>query len=464
MTSTGANDRFRLELLEARLLLNGDISLAAGIGGSGDASNSPFNHPALGSVSSLVMDLGTVQSTPAPSSADDLFSSLEVQPLSGASASDSTSDVGTDFGSDFAPDEGRKESAPKTESATSTGAEGATGTTSGTGAEGSHSGDSDLTTDGAGTGANATLESDDLQLQLASESSGDPDAPTTQWTGTNFDLGAEASALTAMTALLTETLRAANGPPGALSFSIPSGVAQVILRRDGNDLNILDGDSLELLVSFKDFALAEKLSILGEPSKDDTLVLDLSGGEIPIALEYDGGDAGFDVLEIRGSENEEAIYTAAGPDSGSVQIGNTRLAYRGLEPIVDTTSSANIVITGTAGDDILVLEENPGNPAQLRIRALNGSLESVAFNHPTASLTINLGGGNDTLTVQLFDSVLGAALIIDGQAGVDTITVPATGVVTTRAFGGANPATDPSTGNSGNVTWSAETITVAAGG
>ena len=87
----------------------------------------------------------------------------------------------------------------------------------------------------------------------------------------------------------------------------------------------------------------------------------------------------------------------------------------------------------------------------------------MSFFTPTDSLTINMGAGNDSLTINYFEEGLGTSLIVDGEAGDDTITVPAGVTVSTREIAGTDHLNDLSSGPSGSLSFSAETIDVDAG-
>src|SRR4030095_6662902 len=111
----------------------------------------------------------------------------------------------------------------------------------------------------------------------------------------------------------------------------------------------------------------------------------------------------------------------------------------------------------------LVLDRDPVDPDQARIRSLNGTMESVSFNVPSESLTIRMGTGDDTLTMNEFDFGLGTALSVLGQGDYDTIAVAGAAVVSTRQIAGADSFGDPSTGDSGALAFTAETIDLNAG-
>src|SRR5207245_463277 len=90
----------------------------------------------------------------------------------------------------------------------------------------------------------------------------------------------------------------------------------------------------------------------------------------------------------------------------------------------------------------------PGNNIS-QLNSVNGTFENTTFSNPTNSLTIDLGGGNDTLTISGTGTPttppndFTAGLTIDGQAGNDTVTF--------------NGALNLSTG-AGNLSVTAETI------
>ncbi|MDZ4784059.1 MAG: hypothetical protein SGJ19_27745, partial [Planctomycetia bacterium] len=186
-----------------------------------------------------------------------------------------------------------------------------------------------------------------------------------------------------------------------------------------------------------------------------------------------GGDRGFDTLVLQGGRYESVVYSAYGPDSGTVRLDGNLITYAGLEPIVDNSDPANVVIDATAGDDQLVLEQDPGNPGMLRVRALNGTLESVSFNVPTTSLVVNMAGGADTLTLTSFTLAVGASLSINGDGGADSVmfagdlalpggdlTVSAESITVSA---GVSVSTRPAGANSGDILFTSNNVALANG-
>ena len=61
-----------------------------------------------------------------------------------------------------------------------------------------------------------------------------------------------------------------------------------------------------------------------------------------------------------------------------------------------------------------------GATGSLSIDSTQGA--AVTFANPTASLTVNAGTGNDTVTIASIDANYRAAISVFGDGGADTIT------------------------------------------
>lgn len=160
--------------------------------------------------------------------------------------------------------------------------------------------------------------------------------------------------------------------------------------------------------------------LTGGINNEDTFRL-LQGGAVSAGL--DGGAGGFDTLELVG--NYTAVESIAiNPNAGVIIADGTRLEYDGLEPIPMTGTIANLIISGSAADDTMVISAGPV-VGQL-MATMVGTGETLIFNSPTASLTINALAGNDTVTFVSFDPTFAAALIVNGDGGTDAIIVAPT--------------------------------------
>src|SRR5262249_16835789 len=102
--------------------------------------------------------------------------------------------------------------------------------------------------------------------------------------------------------------------------------------------------------------------------------------------------------------------------------------------VFNLSAMADVATLGTSGAGTLTLS------------GTSGTFESTTFGLPGNSLTINLGGGDDTLTIDSLDPLFAAALTIEGQGGRDAVTF----------------AQSVNTGG-GSATVHAETISVSSG-
>src|SRR5262249_27588341 len=112
-------------------------------------------------------------------------------------------------------------------------------------------------------------------------------------------------------------------------------------------------------------------NLTGDAGNEDTFVVahgaDQSGSLAGVA---DGGAGGFDTLVFEGDYGT-VVYSASGPDAGTVSLDGTVLTYRGMEPITNKGTAASVIFSGTAGVDQIVLEKDPNFSGNLRIRSEN---------------------------------------------------------------------------------------------
>ena len=192
-----------------------------------------------------------------------------------------------------------------------------------------------------------------------------------------------------------------------------------------------------------DFSGVENLT--GAVDNEDTFVL-RAGGDVNGILE--GGDRGFDSLIIQDGTYQTAIFSASGPDAGTIELDGILISYAGLEPIDLATAVADLIINadtippGTP-DPLLVPVPKPDNlvlegaaeTGSMILRNAAGvtvpTIEEITFVNPTNSLTINLGDeafgipgtGDDILTLGAFDPGFNAELTVNGDGGADTVVI-----------------------------------------
>jgi len=220
------------------------------------------------------------------------------------------------------------------------------------------------------------------------------------------------------------------GSPGELVFStadVPwggvadDGVPDVLeLRRNGLNLELLVNRSLAFSV---DSSLVTQLVVQGS-GDDDLLSVDFSTDNPipPGGLRFDGlGQTSADSLQLLGGSFSSAEYTFTGATTGTIMLDSSAIDFAGLEPILDNLDVADRVFTYADTPDAITLSDD-GTPDDGVMQIVTvGTAESVAFASPTNSLTINAGGGDDTVAVTSLDSLFAASVLIDGGAGDDQL-------------------------------------------
>ncbi|HPM81731.1 MAG TPA: DNRLRE domain-containing protein, partial [Candidatus Anammoximicrobium sp.] len=216
-----------------------------------------------------------------------------------------------------------------------------------------------------------------------------------------------------------------------------------VVRKNGPEVQVYQGTAPNPTTMVYSALLSglTTLTIAGAGG-DDTTTVDFSGGNpIPSGgLNFQGGNeatATGDVLNITGNAAPFQTFTVnhTGSDTdgyqGNIVIDDgsvTRtITFTGLEPI-NAGDATDIEFNLPGTDDVMTLADAGGG--QFTLNVTSGTAETVTMNYPTAggSLTVNLGDGNDSLTVTntlLFNA--NTDLIIDGQGSTtgDTVSLNA---------------------------------------
>ena len=184
-----------------------------------------------------------------------------------------------------------------------------------------------------------------------------------------------------------------------------------------------DDDMDGLSIEFDEFAL---LTINGT-SGADRLTVDFSGGEvIPGLLTFNGGDPTSgtgDMLVLTGGTFDTVTHNFDSASDGSIVLDTATITYTGLEPITDNLSATDRIFNFGDTSDTITLGDDGTAANQISRISSTSSSETVDFLQPTSSLTINAGGGDDSLVVVNVDINNGATVNINGEAGTDSTVV-----------------------------------------
>jgi uncharacterized repeat protein (TIGR01451 family) len=168
---------------------------------------------------------------------------------------------------------------------------------------------------------------------------------------------------------------------------------------------------------------------------NDAVTVDYSLGNFFDTIGYDGG-TGSNSLKIAGGTFTTTTYDYTNAHNGDVKLATAgptaTINYQNLAPITNTGTAANIIFNLPAGAAGASLQDDGtlgNNTSQLA--STNATFETTTFTDPTNSLTLNGGGGSDTITTAAnFSGDFKAGLTINGTAATDQVTLNALNLTT----------------------------------
>jgi hypothetical protein len=249
-------------------------------------------------------------------------------------------------------------------------------------------------------------------------------------------------ALTTMSiGLGSGVLGSASASPRATLRYASHGAAAVrstmVLRRAGGSVVLVQGRSVLARA-----ALGRGPIVIHGSAGDDTLVVDYSrGNPVPAGgLTWDGGrqrTAAGDAIVVRGGRFRHGRIDYISRPDGEIHLDGSRITYRGLEPMdISGITIADLVLVLPNSDDIAVWEDNGTAGDDIhRLRSVNGTFETTTFSKPTNSLTINMGGGTDDITVHPTDSFGSTGVEVDNAESIHVGGLQTTGLTTLNSSG-----------------------------
>ena len=222
---------------------------------------------------------------------------------------------------------------------------------------------------------------------------------------------------------------------------------------------------------------------------DDTLTVNYfgSGGffTTPITFNGNGETSGDDIIILGGSV-DTVTHQFDSDNDGAFTVGlggqTQTTTYTGLEPVTDNLSATDRVFTFTGGAETITLSDDATSGDGISL--IDSTLgESVAFVHPSGSLTINAGSGADTVNLTGLDSSFDADLTVNGDgtasggsatvsvngdldAGSGTVTIGGDGNLSSVSFNGGSLTTTGtvSIATTGAITDGDATVDITAAG
>jgi hypothetical protein len=187
------------------------------------------------------------------------------------------------------------------------------------------------------------------------------------------------------------------------------------LVKRGTNFDLYDNGQL---VFVQPAASTTSINILTDPDGvDSSLTIDYSGGTFTNNVKFDGGTgSSMHTLTLENGTFTTATYSYTGAGSGTITIGSQTITFSDTSAITDTDAVTNDVFNLPAGSVGATLQYDGKSQSQLA--TTNGTFVTTTFTEPTSSLTVNDGGGSDTITVA--STAAGTAVAING-GGTDTL-------------------------------------------
>jgi uncharacterized delta-60 repeat protein len=162
---------------------------------------------------------------------------------------------------------------------------------------------------------------------------------------------------------------------------------------------------------------------------DDALIIDFSGGDFSVPIRFEGGETvetdGDELILQGGGTFADATYyfnnvSSGDPEHGTIDVaGNATITYTGLEPISSTISASDVTFHFSDAAETITVTDASGGPTTVDSDTAG---ESVTFNHPTGTLTVNTGGTSENIVnIDSLAADYPAGITIDGGTGVDTV-------------------------------------------
>ncbi|WP_146522014.1 dockerin type I domain-containing protein [Stieleria varia] len=250
-----------------------------------------------------------------------------------------------------------------------------------------------------------------------------------------------------------ESVGTVNGAVTVAPIQTGAGDDAIVLQLIGGDTVVTSNGTEIFRLST---ASVTSLTIDGQAG-DDSLTVDIAGGlpTFPITFNGQGNVSSMpgDQLMIVDSSGlvvvNDATYTYLNNNDGNVNLDGSLITYTGLEPVTASITATNVTMNYSAASETITAVDAGGG-----MTTVDSTLgETTTFTNPTNSLTINTGGGTDTVNVDGLNFATSGLTIndVDGDDTVNFQTAPTnlgTGNLSVNTGAGTTNINEPLTAGS----------------
>jgi Ca2+-binding RTX toxin-like protein len=226
-----------------------------------------------------------------------------------------------------------------------------------------------------------------------------------------------------------------------------------LMRRNGDNFELFRAASANPTNLIYRDSLATPINlIINGAGANDSLVIDFSNGSpMPAgSLTYNGSTAGStpnaDTVELRRGSSSGLFHTIThtqlGATSRQVALDTdgpggaaaTVMMMSVSTAVIDNLDATARVFASQLGDETVTMSDiADSNGLQMEF-ASSGTTPVVRFAIPSAMITVDAAGGNDSITLASVDSAYTGGWTLNGGAGDDSITAASAGTAFTGAW------------------------------
>jgi Ca2+-binding RTX toxin-like protein len=235
---------------------------------------------------------------------------------------------------------------------------------------------------------------------------------------------------------------------------LPSEATDVTITLNGSNVDVTD-NTTGLVILTVPLDPVGPLTIVGTAADDSVTIDFISGNPIPaggLIFNGNGASGSGDQLILKNGAFDSVTHAYFNSADGRItlQAGTTIsvITYQSVSAaIIDLLSVMNRIYQFTALSDDVTLADNATTSDDVSQLTSVATSTPTEFSRPSTAMTIQMGDGNDRLTLSAVDALFAASVSVTGDNGNDLLDASA---MTIKVSLQGNTGADTLKGGSGN--------------